>query len=213
MAISHHNQYAATVFGTHAQSQTITCIILIIGYLWVRLAAENPAPKSGLSPHVMLRESVQRRFTACLGNQPYPASRLQQPEAGARIGAGPPTLQQALRLAFRLAAHTTVETGPQVKSRDALQQTPQFPSPEVLPVALQLALTVPVRIPVQIASGKAFRTTPGTVPGTVPRATREASFPATCRQTVLITSYETTSYEEGPEEDEDSLANRAFWCV
>jgi hypothetical protein len=162
-------------------------------------------------------------------SQPYPLSRPQQPEAGAKTGAGPPTLQQALRLAFQFAVQTTAETGPQVKPRVALQQTIQVPSAEAIPVPLQFSIQVPVefgwpiatRDPVdfavrfapQVASRITVRTTPGTVPGTVPRANREASFPATHKWTALLKCCETSSYGEGPDWAEDPIANPAFWCV
>ena len=187
------------------------------------MAAENPASRTVLSPQVTVGKTRRRPVAVSPENQPYPLSRPQQPEAGARVGAGPLGLKEALRLTFQLAvqvavritAQTTVQTGPQVKPRDILQQPLQVPSAEVLPVALQFIVRVPVesgspiatRDPVdfavgfapQVASRTTVRTTPGTVPGTVPRATREASFPVTCGQTTLPTCGETASYEEDPE--------------
>jgi hypothetical protein len=217
------------ILGAHAQPQTITCSILKIGHLEARLVAENPVSRALLSPQIMVPESGQRRILTHPENQPYPLSRPQQPEAGAKTGAGPPTLQQALRLAFQFAVQTTAETGPQVKPRVALQQTIQVPSAEAIPVPLQFSIQVPVefgwpiatRDPVdfavrfapQVASRITVRTTPGTVPGTVPRANREASFPATHKWTALLKCCETSSYGEGPDWAEDPIANPAFWCV
>ena len=138
-------------------------------------------------------------------------------------------MQQALRLTFQLAAQTTVETGPQVKPRDALQQACQIPSAEALPLALQSSIQVPVefgspiatrdpvdlaaRLASQVASRTTVQTTPGTVPGTVPKATREASFPALLKEKISLTCRATSSYEDSPKERADSLTNLALWCV
>jgi len=77
-----------------------------------------------------------------------------------------------------------VETGPQIKPRDALQQTFQVPSAEALPIGLQVdfrlastlspqiatrdAVDLAVGFASRVASRTTVRTTPGTVPGTVP---------------------------------------------
>ena len=100
--------------------------------------------RAALSPQVTVGEPGRRQVAVSLDNCPFPLSRRPESEVGARIGAGPPTLQQALRLTFQLAAQITVETGPQVKARVALQQACQVPSAEVLPVALQFNVQVPV---------------------------------------------------------------------
>ena len=202
--------------GVHARPQAIACIVLIISYLLVRFPAKNPASGAVLSPRVMVIEYGQRRVAARLVNQPYPPSRPQQPEAEIRKGIELPALERALRLTFRLAAQTTVETGPQVQPQTALQQTLQVTSPEALPVALQFNVQVPVelgspiatrdpadlalRFAPQLAPRTTVRTTPGTVPGTVPGANREASFPAHCERTYLLTCCEIASYGEDSKE-------------
>ncbi len=195
----------------------------------MRLPADSPASRAVLSPQVTVRESGQRRVAACPGNWPYPLSRPQQPEAGAMGGTGLPALEWALRLTFQLTAQTTVETGPQVKPRDALQQTFQVRSAEALPVvpqfivqlAVEFGSQIATRVPVdfavrfapQVASRTAVRTTPGTVPGTVPKATREASFLATCERTYLLTCCGIASYGQGIKQDGDSITSLAFWRV
>ena len=222
MAFTYHNyQHAAAVLGTDAQPQIITCIILKIGYLWVRLAAENPAFRAVLSPQVTVEEPGMRRIAVSPENRPISLSRRQQPEAGARVGTGHPALAEALRLTFQLAAQvairittqTTAETGPQVKPRDAPQQTFQVPSSEALPVSTRLNVHVPVefgspiatrdpadfaaRFAPQVAPRTTARTTPGTVPGTVPKVTREASFPAISKSMIMLTRCEIASYGNG----------------
>jgi hypothetical protein len=174
------------------------------------LATEWPASRPALCPQVTVGESKRKRIAVSPENWPLSMGRQQQPDVWALVCPGFPALEKTRCLTFRLAAQTTAETGPQVKPRDALQQTHQFPSAEVLPVALQLNVQVPVgfsspiatrdpgglavRFAHQSASRTRVRTIPGTVPGTVPRVTREASFPATYKWLVVLTYYETVSY-------------------
>ena len=100
---------------------------------------------------------------------------LRAAEDVARLGA---------QIAARVTAQTTAETRPQVGPREALQQTLQVPSAEVLPIAQRLnsqvavafypqttsrdAAEFAVRFAPEVGSGVTLRTTPGTVPGTVP---------------------------------------------
>ena len=96
----------------------------------------------------------------------------------------------------------------QIPTQVAFQSGPPVAA-EVIPTT---AVTVPpvfepavgVGIAIRLPTRIAVRTTPGTVPGTVPKVTREVSFTATHKWTVLLKCSETASYEEGPKEDENS---------
>ena len=122
-------------------------------------------------------------------------------------------LQTTSTVPLRVAVTTALPLALHVEQRLAARITLQAPFRLSRQGTSLVAAKVDPQTPAGKASELAFRTTPGTVPGTVPKVTREAWFSATCEQTVLITCSETTTYEERPEEDGDSLTNGASWCA